>query len=107
MFALKFRRGVGGDGAMAGVDESFAAGPVGPDGDSHMSEPGSPRAVSGILGLNHKRLYFMSDVYDIFVYLGGIERTREILAKCVVSPPDLQSCRLIDSCYQKVVKKTM
>ena len=57
--------------------------------------------------LNHKRLYFMSDVYDIFVYLGGIERTREILAKCVVSPPDLKSCRLIDSCYQKVVKKTM
>ena len=55
--------------------------------------------------LNHKRLYFMNDVYDIFVYVGGIEKSIEILAKCEVTPHEDLSIRLIDFCYQKIVKK--
>ena len=55
--------------------------------------------------LNHKRLYFMSDVYDIFLYVGGLNHVKEVLTKSYVSPPDELSGRLIEFCYQKVVKK--
>ena len=58
------------------------------------------------VSLNHKRLYFMSDVYDIFVYIGGIERSKETLAQCTVSPPTELTFRLLDFCYQKIVKKS-
>ena len=48
----------------------------------------------------------MSDVYDIFVYIGGIERSKETLAQCTVSPPTELTFRLLDFCYQKIVKKS-
>ena len=55
--------------------------------------------------LNHKRLYFMSDVFDIFVYVGGIGRSKESITKYALSPPIELSARLLDFCYMKIVQK--
>jgi len=53
--------------------------------------------------LGHKRLYIMSDVYDIFVYFGGVQRSKEILIKTTVTPPAKMADRLLEYCYRKVV----
>jgi len=53
--------------------------------------------------LDHKRLYFMSDIFDIFVYFGGIQRSRDIISSTIVSPPEKLSDRLLEYCYRKVV----
>ena len=59
-------------------------------------------AVSSML--NHKRLYFLSEIYDIFTYVDGIAKIEEQVVKSV-TPSELVSERLIDSCYELVVKR--
>jgi len=56
--------------------------------------------------LNHKRLYFMSDIFDIFVYFGGVDRARQNLANSTVNPPEKLSDRLLEFCYRKIVAST-
>ena len=45
------------------------------------------------------------DVFDIFVYVGGIGRSKESITKYALSPPIELSARLLDFCYMKIVQK--
>ena len=54
--------------------------------------------------LNHKRLYFLSKIYDIFTYVGGIGKIEADIVKAV-NPPFLKTERLIDFCFGLVMKK--
>jgi len=54
--------------------------------------------------LNHKRLYFMNDVYDIFVYFGGVQRVTDRLRQSIVTPSLLSAQQLMEFCYRKIVR---
>ena len=53
--------------------------------------------------LRHSRLYLISDIYDIFLYMGGIEKVTKTLMNHVVSMSGKLFARLLDACYREVV----
>ena len=53
--------------------------------------------------LKHTRLYLISDIYDIFLYMGGIEKVTNSIMKHVVSMSGKLFARLLDACYREVV----
>lgn len=58
--------------------------------------------VAAMIG--HKKLYFLSEMYDVFVYVGGIDKVKEAVFKHHSSPSGKLFARLLDSCYNNAVK---
>ena len=64
-----------------------------------MTKDGVLRVVKAVASmLNHKRLYFLSEIYDIFTYVGGIDKIEEQVVRSV-TPSEMVTERLIDFCY--------
>ena len=58
--------------------------------------------VSALIG--HNRLYFLNDIYDVFVYVGGLEKVQNAISKHHTSPSNKLFARLVDSCYNEIVR---
>ena len=62
------------------------------------------RIVEAVASMvEHKRLYFISEIFDIFVYLGGVVKTEEQIVQSIITTEHLSE-RLIDFCYDIVLK---
>ena len=75
--------------------------------DEKLTKTSVLRVVEAIASmLNHKRLYFLSEIYDIFAYLGGIAKIEAQIVNCE-SPSEHVTERLIDFCYEQTLKKAV